>query len=372
MTADRELASWAAYVVTASLDGTPAPPLPPGCTSHAAVRLLQRHRVIGTVAAAAETIGLDDEVAQLAAGARARLLLAGLGNAADTALASTALTRAGVEHLVVKGVAIPAVLGRSPAERGPGDVDLWVRPADLRAAEEALAAHGWRRRATAPTVQPGDGWRWRLTEHALHEVPLDHPDRSTADLHWRLTGDPGELGFGFDDAYAASVAIPAVGATVRTLAPVHALEHVAQHGRKEAWHTLRHLLDVLALAEAVGPETTGRLAAERPNVRLAMATAAHLDPQLIRGMHVDATTARGAAAAWQLCLDHERNPGFRRERHGVGAAAAKLRRTGWRFRSAPDGRSRSRLVLLLATRPARRVAWATAGQPTPDTPAVPR
>ena len=291
----------------------------------------------------------------------------------DTARASAALAVAGIEHLVVKGVGLAAVMGGRPVGRGGGDIDLWVRPADVARAEVALAGAGWVRAAVAARIpQPSDERRWRWMLREEHEFPLVAAPRgvpgsaegglavpppsappASVDLHWRLFEFEGEFSFGFEGALAASVPVADVGPTVRTLCVAHALEHVAQHGRKEAWLALRQLTDVARLAVLCGPEVVGALAERSRNVRLAVAMAARLDDRL-QGWHgsLGPMDRRLVDEAWERCLAFG-SYALRQQQPGVGGrelVVARAQHMGWVLRSAPGWRARGRHVGRLVVR----------------------
>jgi hypothetical protein len=274
------------------------------------------------------------------------------------------LAVAGIEHLVVKGVGLAAVMGGRPVDRGGGDIDLWVRPADVARAEVALAGAGWVRAAVAARIPlPSDERRWRWMLRVEHELVLGAAPRPgvgdaeatggavvsgvPVDLHWRLYEFEGEFSFGFEGALAGSVPVTEVGPTVRTLCAAHALEHVAQHGRKEAWLVLRQVMDVARLAVLCGPEVVGALAARSRNVRLAVAMAARVDERLV-GWHgpLGPLDRRLVDEAWACCLGFG-SYSWRLQQPGVSGRVmlgARVGYTWWVLRSAPGWRARGHHV----------------------------
>ena len=243
----------------------------------------------------------------------------GIAEVRDTDVVSQVLYGSGIDHLVVKGVVLGAAVGEMPALRGGGDIDVWVREhrSPRRRQWHALTV-GSRRPIADRLPEPGDTWRWRTMLRFAHEEALDHPERATLDLHWRLAERQGELGFDFDDAYSRSVPVPAVGPTVRTLCIEDTFVHIAQHGRKEAWSTLRHLVDVVRLVDACGPEVSRDLARTHRNVALAMLTAAHVDPSLSDLAAPATKHIRSLASeAWEGCLSLEFPQQIRRAQSGA-------------------------------------------------------
>ena len=138
-----------------------------------------------------------------------------------------------------------------------------------------------------------------------------------------------------------SVPMPAVGPTVRTLCLDDTFVHIAQHGRKEAWPTLRHLVDVVRLVDVSGPERTRSLASAHRNVALALLTAAHIAPWLENlAERADHRTRALADEAWQDCLSLEFPLSTRRALNGWEARRTRLRYESWLARSAPDWATR--------------------------------
>ncbi|QVL52786.1 MAG: nucleotidyltransferase family protein [Cyanobium sp. M30B3] len=312
-------------------------PPPSAASTDDLIEAIARHRVIPLLTPWADPLGLPpDAVAKLQALRRQEHLL-GLANIVGTVTAAQALSVAGVDHLVVKGVCLPALSHRQPATRGRGDVDVWVRASDLGAAESALARAGWRRSEQHRTLpQQGDGWRWGILVRFSYELTLTHPRHSDVDLHWRLGHVGREFSFSFEQALSQSVALPAVGQGVRTLAPLQALEHLAQHGRKEAWPTLRHLVDIIELSECCGLQRVRDLACRQSNLRLALATAAHLSPDLIDGVPIDRRSTRLAAEAWAGCLSLTKVHADRLRLKGAAAVISRASMAWWLMRSAPS------------------------------------
>jgi hypothetical protein len=336
---------WVAAAVSKVLQqpssGTPLAPLscphPSEAGTDDLIEAISRHRVIPLLTPWADALGLPPDGVKKLQTLRRQEHLLGLANIVGTATAAQALSEAGVDHLLVKGVCLPALSERQPAARGRGDVDVWVRACDLCAAESALARAGWRRSEQHRSLpHPGDGWRWGIMVRFSYELTLCHPRHSDVDLHWRLGHVGREFSFSFDEALNRSVALPAVGQGVRTLPPLQALEHLAQHGRKEAWPTLRHLVDIIELSECCGRQQVRDLARRQSNLRLALATAAHLSPDLIDGVPMDRRSTRLAAKAWTGCLSLTKVHADRLRLKGTAAVQSRLLMAWWLMRSAPS------------------------------------
>lgn len=355
----RWVAAAVAAVLRAEHEGTPVASVgapPPGI-----VPAIRGHRVTSLLTDHAVALGLGEGATRRLTEVRLNDVTQGLGVVVHTRIMSAALTDAGVDHLVVKGIALSDTVGRGAATRGPGDIDTWVRPADLGVAMAALADAGWHRRpTTAGLPEVGSGWRWGLVERVGQELALDHPQHATVDLHWRLSHDGRELPFGFEEAWAASVPLEGVGPGVRGLCPRHALAHVAHHARKEHFCILRQCVDVVDLARICGPGDTAALAAHDPNVALALAVSAPLAPW-VRGSVPSRRVAR-------LAGEVQRDLGSLRWTHaalhaaqGTSRFSTRWAREWWLVRSAPRpavavrhvGRSLVPLRLLTDTAPLR-------------------
>jgi hypothetical protein len=363
-------AAWVAAAVASIVgagSGSPSVvPLPDGVPAAKIVHLAQRHKVLALLTPHLSALGCSDELTRTARAALRRLLIAAQSPLGGTSTVHRALSEAGVEHLVVKGLALGALLGHGAATRPGSDVDVWFRPEHLEVAIDALVAQGWAIPAGAQRFDTP--WRRRLLIAVVPEYTLRTQGGAAADLHWRLCRSAHEIGFGFEEALARSVEVTiddatTAGTTVRTLCAEHALEHMAQHGRKEGWLNLRQFVDIVELAAVCGDDVTAQLAAERPNVRVALLAAAHLAPNLAEiagAAGVGNRAERLASASWERCLD-SRTRAVRRSdtpRRQRWPAAAEL--DWWLVRSAPTPRvaldvvrARTLRLVVLATRPTR-------------------
>lgn len=329
---------WVAAAVGAVLaaEQTGAPVSGVGEPPEAVVAAIRRHRVTTLLAPHAAELGLGEAAAQRLVRARFDEVTSGLAMVVHARAASAALADAGVDHLLVKGVALTATVGRGAATRGSGDLDVWVRPGDLRSAYDALTDAGWHRRSDATGLpEVGAGWRWRLVERIGKEMALDHPERATVDLHWRLCHEPGELGFNFDEAWAASVPLDGVGAGVRGLCPRHALAHVAYHARKEHFCILRQCVDVVDLARVCGTDDVSVLAAEDPNVALALTVVTPLAPWVEGAVRPSRRVARLAAEVQRELGSLRWTHTVMRSARGASRMPTRWGRESWLVRSSP-------------------------------------
>jgi hypothetical protein len=89
--------------------------------------------------------------------------------------------------VVYKGAALAQLLYR-PGERAMADVDLLVRPRDLRAATAALEQAGWRLRPE-PTRPLGYRWHWALTFVRDGAASVDLHASPAQRMRWKVGVD---------------------------------------------------------------------------------------------------------------------------------------------------------------------------------------
>ncbi|MDZ7679955.1 MAG: nucleotidyltransferase family protein [Acidimicrobiales bacterium] len=230
------------------------------------VRRAARQGVAAPVVAAARMLGTaDEETARTVADLSRSQALGGLRALVTTRQLVELFDRAGIPVLVVKGVALGAQTGREPAERHGVDVDLLVRPDDLLAADQVLAAAGYR--ANERTCPPlGDDQRSRFLRWSAYERSYSRQG-AHADLHWRLT--PGHLpGLAAEAVMDDAVTVDVGGTPVATLDPDAALAHTVLHGAKDYWLSLRSTVDahLLVTVAGAGWERARELAADSPAI----------------------------------------------------------------------------------------------------------
>jgi hypothetical protein len=310
----------------------------PGTPWPAVVDAVVRHRVVGPVASVAHELGVPPPQAERLRALQLEAVRSGLSVAVGSRAVSRALREAGLRSLVVKGVALAAVQQRPLADRGTGDVDLWVRPAEVGAAIEVLRAHGWRPPSPVPPRLPGPGWRDRLSSWCSPETALVHDRYPDLDLHWRLLRSPAGLELDFDEAWERSVAVDELQGEVRTLAAEDALRHVAAHASKDGWPGLRYLVDVVRLARVLPPAQLAATAARHHQVGLALEVAGHLDPGLLR-RGASTRQRQLAARAWQECLSTRLMTAEIVTMPGVAGRRLRRRQLRWQVVAAPSLRA---------------------------------
>jgi hypothetical protein len=194
-----------------------------------------------------------------------------------------ALHSAGIEVMVIKGVALTIEYYQDWSLRPMDDVDLLVRYPDARAAIEVLRGQGWKALALfVPEVKLRMQWNERKgfseeTRQYVHAMHFVHPSGQDLDLHWNLT--PLCLGPDADrDFWAASKAITFEGQSVRVLDPADQLLHICVHGA--AWESvapIRWIPDALTVIRKAPQLDWKRLLLQARKRKLTLMVSSALD-----------------------------------------------------------------------------------------------
>ena len=347
----RSDSNWVAEVAKACLSdaGTFAVPadLPVPDDWSRLMRSVNRHRLEGLIAPHIAALSAPESIVEHSRRQHRSLAAHGLRLAHDTARVSRILADSQIDHLIVKGVPLSLVTGHDIAARGAGDVDLWVRPVDVAGAEDALVRNGWARRSDADRYpHPSDGFRWRHFLREMNEFPMEHPNANDVDVHWKLYRFDSEFSFDFDSALAAAHEVPIGSVSVPTLSPRHALEHLAQHARKEAWPNLRSIVDIVWLTDVIDEPDIAQLCRDNRNVRIGIALASRFVPDLAGLVDLDRSDQRLTRDAWERCLHAESWALMKNRSSGWEGLRRWLDQLWWMWRSAPSwGVRRSQLRL---------------------------
>ncbi len=210
--------------------------------------------VVELVIAAGATVGFTGDAESKAASiARARELR----GAQAEAMAWRVHHLLGEQHvpsLALKGVALAAMTKRAAAERSGVDTDVLVHPADWPRAHDVMLSAGYRFASQSPPPNGRDSLTRFLT-FSGNEAAYVGPG-GPVDVHWRL--GPGHLASLSSDAlFARAVTVDLAGAPVATLDPDAMLAHVALHGAKDRWQSLRSLVDAHLLVTVAGATWAG-------------------------------------------------------------------------------------------------------------------
>jgi hypothetical protein len=143
-----------------------------------------------------------------------------LAHKAELRSALSALSKAGIAVLILKGTALAYSLYPVPSIRSRGDTDLLVQEKDVPALCDVLANLGYLR----DTESQGIGSEVNLTKK--DRADLEH----VLDVHWRLSSNEVFAKIcDWDEACRMSNALPALAPQARGLGYVHALLHACAH-----------------------------------------------------------------------------------------------------------------------------------------------
>jgi hypothetical protein len=202
-----------------------------------------------TLASAGEAIAIPPEIRErlrettLSAGARNARALGHAGRLLKD------LHAAGIEVAVLKGADLVERVYPDVSLRPMADVDLLVRPGDLRLASALLASKGY-----VPSAQPpGDEHQGAIDEN-LHVEPVQRPGGPLVELHYAI-GVPARVGgLEMEGVWARMYRGRVGGAEALVLSPedllLHLCIHVALHHGFDA--KLVQLLDLPAVVDRLG------------------------------------------------------------------------------------------------------------------------
>lgn len=134
------------------------------------------------------------------------------------------LAEAGVVAILLKGTAVAYDLYPSPANRGRGDTDLLIAPADLERARAVLRQLGYRRdlldEEMADSHTSQEAWNLASDGGVHHQI----------DLHWQLANAPALRDvLPFSECAASSMPLPRLCREARAMDRTHTLIHTCVH-----------------------------------------------------------------------------------------------------------------------------------------------
>jgi hypothetical protein len=159
----------------------------------------------------------------------------------------SALGAAGVDALVVKGIAIAHWLYRPDQARGYLDCDVLVAPDRLATAAEALTARGF----TCQRDQTLNPEAW--TEP--HEQVWRRRDGAVVELHWRLPGVEADPREAWPRLWAHRAVLAHGEAELPVLDPAGRTLHVALHAAQHGLVETKPRVDLAAALERLDEET---------------------------------------------------------------------------------------------------------------------
>lgn len=253
---DRQSCDAVASLVRAALAGEAAPPAIFDLDERQVFFTLRKHRVEHVIYDHAQTLNLPAIWVERLHRRNLKDSRQALLMAAQSTRLSQRLERAGIAHLVFKGV--PLALQTTGALTGRGssvDVDILVAPQDVQRALAALAGDHWQVQMTLP--DGGKVW-WAWVLQVLREVPL-RGEQGWLDLHWRVSVDQSTTP-PVVDMLRRKVMVGVGSAELPTLAPADSLIAACYHAYGERFGRLRSMVDVALLAR----QRPGPLLAQYP------------------------------------------------------------------------------------------------------------
>jgi hypothetical protein len=173
------------------------------------------------------------------------------------------LKSADIEALVLKGVALAAQLyAPTPEVRASSDIDILVAPEHLDAADGVLRRAGLAR--VWPATDPPESARpmfLRLANVFEYGGPTFG---EVVELHCRATLNPHALPVGFDELWAASVAVETGYGEVRALAGPLLMQYLCHHLLSQPPHRLKWFGDIVRARRLAGQSDCATYAASYP------------------------------------------------------------------------------------------------------------
>jgi hypothetical protein len=156
------------------------------------------------------------------------------------------LEAAGIPAISYKGPVLALQLYGDVAARRFGDLDIVVRPSQVRAAREALRARGYVTEMELP------GWQFDQFVKIQKEIAFIHHDTlQEVDLQWTLTERSFALRWALRGMWARSVSVDVAGTPVRTFSPEDLALVLCVHGTTHLWERLAWIADLGALVSTL-------------------------------------------------------------------------------------------------------------------------
>lgn len=190
----------------------------------------RRHRIIYPLAIVADSYPTARLPLGALSDARRQQTFACMAQAQTAGIIMDVLTTVGAKPILIKGLALAAVAYSDFTARGAGDIDVLVDGQGLQRGVSALNAIG------GVTIGA-----------SRHTVNVSFRG-ALVELHHRLDPNPSVMRVPHDELWMRRKAVGLGGARVDTLDEVDSLLLAASNGSRDAWPTLRSVLDVARLA----------------------------------------------------------------------------------------------------------------------------
>jgi hypothetical protein len=148
----------------------------------------------------------------------------------------------GIEFLALKGPALSQLLYHNPCLRQFGDLDLLVRPRDVRHARTALNELGFESGLHLSPKQEKSHLR------SGYECAFDlKSEPHVVELHWQVVPHFYAINFDIDQLFSRSVPIDIDGIGLRTLGHNDLILALCVHAAKHEWSQIGMLRDIAAV-----------------------------------------------------------------------------------------------------------------------------
>ena len=228
----------------AQKDGSPSEREVPDWTSvdvEAIVTAARVHRVSRLLIDQADAVDIPNGIREQLLGIARANAMSGMRLALETVRAVETLTGAGIPALTFKGVALGVQTTGALSSRGAGDIDILVRPEDVRRTHEVLTAAGW---DGEPIPDEGRWWTRYLRVRRERSYLAES---SAIDLHWRVGWHDEPLPPAAE-LIARAESVDMASRRVPTLWLPDAFAATCYHATVDRYARLRSLVDVARLA----------------------------------------------------------------------------------------------------------------------------
>lgn len=218
----------------------------------AVVRVATRHRITGLVAESLRMAGvtLPQEAAARLSRREQQIVLQNLAFASETHRVLSGLDSAGVDALVVKGVALNLLAYGTLGLKEARDVDILIPPESIDAALAAMAALGYRRIIPDPMLEEARARTWITI--CKESAWVHDASACLVELHTGLADNPTMIPNITARSPRQTVTIGA-GLAVATLRDEELFSYLCVHGAAHGWARLKWLADLAAFLSHRSP-----------------------------------------------------------------------------------------------------------------------
>ncbi len=147
-----------------------------------------------------------------------------------------------IPFIAIKGPVFSLQLYNSLTLRSPHDIDIWVHPEYIVAADAIALRLGYTRFQPKNIILPH---QWKYVLDSKKDMTYVHPtNRYMLEIHHRLTEHISFFPLQFTDAYHPSQQISLGGIHFNVLSPIHEFIYQCYHGSRSRWARLHWLCDI--------------------------------------------------------------------------------------------------------------------------------